>query len=228
MNTVTADVTETSEFSGQASMAAPAGLPTYGSRTDSFHSRRHHRRRLLEGLAVCVARHGYAQTTIADIAAAAHVSKRTFYEHFADKQACMIALYESASAASRRQLGLDEADAEALPWADQVERAVRRYFSHLATRPLLMRALFMEVLSLGPEGLRARRTNLDALAEAIQHSAATQGVSLPAAEAAALIGMLSEWILLAIEQDRVATLPDDAPAVAAMLRAAILGRRLGA
>lgn len=204
--------------------AAAASLPTYGSRADSFHSRRHHRRRLLEGLAVCVARHGYAQTTISDIAAAAHVSKRTFYEHFADKQACMIALYESASEASRRQLGLDEV--EGLPWAEQVERAVRRYFTHLATRPLLMRALFMEVLSLGPEGLRARRANLDALAEAIQHSAATQGVTLPAAEAAALIGMLSEWILLAIEQDRVAALPDDAPAVAAMLRAAILGRRL--
>jgi AcrR family transcriptional regulator len=203
--------------------AAPAP-PAYGSRADSFHNRRHHRRRLLEGLAVCVARHGYAQTTIADIAAAAHVSKRTFYEHFADKQACMIALYESASEASRRQLRLDVA--ESLPWAEQVEGAVRRYFSHLATRPLLMRALFMEVLSLGPEGLRARRANLDALAEAIQHSAATQGVSLPAAEAAALIGMLSEWILLAIEQDRVAALPDDAPAVAAMLRAAILGRRL--
>ncbi len=206
--------------------AAPASLPAYGSRADSFHSRRHHRRRLLEALAVCVARQGYAQTTIADIAAAAHVSKRTFYEHFEDKQACMIALYESASEASRRQLGLD--DAEGLVWAEQVERAVRRYFSHLATRPLLMRALFMEVLSLGPDGLRARRANLDALAEAIQHSAATQGVTLPAAEAAALIGMLSEWILLAIEQDRVAALPDDAPAVAAMLRAAILGRRLTA
>ena len=48
-------------------------------------------------MAHCVSAKGYAATTIADIAAEAGVSKRTFYEHFDSKAECLIALYEAAS-----------------------------------------------------------------------------------------------------------------------------------
>jgi AcrR family transcriptional regulator len=195
-----------------------------GKPTPAHSSAQHHRRRLLEGLAASVARRGYADTTISDIAAAARVSKRTFYEHFASKQQCMIALYESASELSRRQM--EVAIDESLDWPEQVEAALRRYFQHLSVHPVLMRSLFMEILSLGPDGLKARRDNLNALACTIAKSASTQGVTLSLPQAASLAGMLSEWVLLAIEEDRVAALPDEAPAVAAMLRAAIVGHTL--
>jgi AcrR family transcriptional regulator len=190
----------------------------------AYSSAQHHRRRLLDGLAVSVARRGYSDTTIADIAAAARVSKRTFYEHFGSKQQCMIALYESASELSRRQM--EVAIDESLDWSEQVKAAVHRYFNHLSMHPVLMRALFMEILSLGPDGLKARRDNLNALAGTIARSAASQGVTLSLPQAASLAGMLSEWVLLAIEEDRVAALTDDAPVVAAMLRAAIIGHKL--
>src|SRR5690606_31573787 len=52
-----------------------------------------HRRRLLDAMAVVVARKGYADATIADLAAEARVSRRTFYEHFQTKAQCLIALY---------------------------------------------------------------------------------------------------------------------------------------
>ena len=35
--------------------------------------------------------------TIADVVRVARVSKRTFYEHFADKEACFLALYAETS-----------------------------------------------------------------------------------------------------------------------------------
>ncbi|MBU0891905.1 MAG: TetR/AcrR family transcriptional regulator, partial [Gammaproteobacteria bacterium] len=57
-----------------------------------------HRTRLQEGMARAVAAKGYSDTTIADIVREAGVSRRTFYEHFADKAECLTALYESASA----------------------------------------------------------------------------------------------------------------------------------
>src|SRR5262249_60695274 len=53
-------------------------------------------RRLIEGLAACIRTRGYADTTVADIVREARTSRRTFYEHFADRQECLVALlYES-------------------------------------------------------------------------------------------------------------------------------------
>src|SRR4051794_32939012 len=56
-----------------------------------------HHVRLLEGMAKALATKGYADTTIADIVREAAVSRRSFYEHFATKADCLLALYESAS-----------------------------------------------------------------------------------------------------------------------------------
>ena len=50
--------------------------------------------RLVCAVADCVAAKGYASTSVADIIAAAGVSRKTFYEHFADKEACFLAAYE--------------------------------------------------------------------------------------------------------------------------------------
>ena len=56
-----------------------------------------HRARLTGGLAAAIEEKGYAAVTIADVVARARVSKRTFYEHFADKEACFLALYSETS-----------------------------------------------------------------------------------------------------------------------------------
>ncbi|WP_157172990.1 TetR family transcriptional regulator [Nocardia exalbida] len=47
------------------------------------------RQRLLFGVTVVVADRGYLTATVADIAAAAKVSRRTFYQHFPDKEAVL-------------------------------------------------------------------------------------------------------------------------------------------
>src|SRR5882672_12086089 len=56
-----------------------------------------HRLRLVGAMAALLAEKGYSTVTIADIARQARVSKRTFYEHFPDKDACFIACYETLS-----------------------------------------------------------------------------------------------------------------------------------
>lgn len=60
--------------------------------------RHEHYDRLLEGMERAVAAKGYAETTIADIVREAAVSRRSFYEHFATKAQCLVALYRTASA----------------------------------------------------------------------------------------------------------------------------------
>jgi AcrR family transcriptional regulator len=50
--------------------------------------------RLICAVADCVAAKGYTATSVADIIAVAGVSRKTFYEHFDDKEACFLASYD--------------------------------------------------------------------------------------------------------------------------------------
>ena len=80
-----------------ASSEIPRRLPrgTHGLDRDVVEASQ--RTRLLEAVGRAVAERGYAGATIDDIVRGAGVSKKTFYEHFADKQDCFLAAYESAS-----------------------------------------------------------------------------------------------------------------------------------
>lgn len=175
-----------------------------------------HRKRLLDGMAKCVAEQGYATTTIADIASTAHVSKRTFYEHFRSKQDCLLALYENATGAAMQRLK-DVAIAESgkPDWLDQ---AVAAYFGYLAERPQQLRTLFVEVISLGMDGLKARRKVHQELARLLTCGADPQSAELARYTAAGVIGVLVEFVLCAIEDNAIAELPSLAPQASRIIR----------
>jgi AcrR family transcriptional regulator len=168
-----------------------------------------HRGRLLRGMAQAVAAKGYADTTIADIVREASVSRRTFYEHFHDKAECLIALYEAASRNALRVLR--EAIDPKHGWEEQVERAIRAYLECLASNPLLLRTLFIEILGLGPEGLEARRAMTreisDFLVQLVNAAQGPQQATLTPDLAAAVVGGVHELVLLAIEDGKVDELP---------------------
>src|SRR5687767_14162175 len=86
--------------------------------------------RVMQGFTTAVAERGYAATTIADIVAAARVSKRTFYEHFPDKEACLLAAYQASG--DRLALLLREAGQQpGADWRDRVNALVTAYLSAL-------------------------------------------------------------------------------------------------
>src|SRR5438105_4031485 len=87
------------------------------------------RERLLEGLAQAIARRGFAQTTIADIVAQARVSKRTFYEHFSDRDECFLAAYAEGSTLILDAIA--QAVDPAAPWERQIRAAVQAYLASL-------------------------------------------------------------------------------------------------
>src|SRR3954454_17806727 len=53
------------------------------------------RGRMLEAMALAVAEKGYGATAVADVIAGAGVSRKTFYEHFTNKEACFLAAYDA-------------------------------------------------------------------------------------------------------------------------------------
>ncbi len=181
-----------------------------------------HRRRLLDAMSRVVARKGFAETTIADVATEARVSKRTFYEHFAGKAECLFALYEAASSQALRVLQ-ESLDPER-DWHEQVEQAIRAYLSTLACNPPLLRTICIEILHLGPEGLQVRRRVHQGIAQFITRVAeGRKDVDRPLldAMAMAIVGGMNELVLEAIENDRVDQLAELSRPAAHLVRAVI-------
>src|SRR5438067_4965547 len=56
-----------------------------------------HRERLLAAMAVSIEQKGYRDTSVADVVGIARTSRRTYYEHFKDRDACFLALFDSTS-----------------------------------------------------------------------------------------------------------------------------------
>src|SRR6187401_183309 len=72
------------------------------------------RGRLIDAMAVVVAAKGYTAATVADVIGHAGVSRKTFYEHFRDKEACFLAVYDAGVEvllATMREAGGDADDA---------------------------------------------------------------------------------------------------------------------
>lgn len=121
------------------------------------------RRRVLAGLAAALGERGFAATTIADVVAAASISRSTFYAHFEDKEAAFVALYE---AGADLVLGvIEQVDAEARAagagWRERVETVASAYFRTLADGGEVTRSLLTGIQGLGGEARRARRAVLD-------------------------------------------------------------------
>ena len=184
-----------------------------------------HRARLLDGMARAVATKGYADTTIADIVREASVSRRTFYENFADKAECLIALFEAASGNAIAVLRC--AIAPASDWQIQIEQAMEAYFGVLARNPGLLRTLFIDILGLGAAGLAARRRANQQLADLLLDVVNNRpGVRMRKAPlqplmAMAVVGGIHEMVLQSIEQERVAQLDELVEPACVLLRAAI-------
>ncbi len=163
-----------------------------------------HGARLLQAMASVAAAQGLAATSIAAVVAEAGVSKRTFYEHFADKDACFLALYRAASASALRTLRESvEADR---PWQDQVEHALGAYLTHLAKGPQLIRMLFVEVHHLGPAGALVRREVMQHLADFMLETINAEHEVLAPTMAVAAVGGIQELVLQAIERGEAAQL----------------------
>ena len=106
------------------------------------------RERLIAGLAEAVAENGYAGTTIAHITRNAAVSRRTFYEHFASKDECFIAAYDTVMAELRQRVG--EAFEREEEWPQAVRAGIGAMLEFLAAEPHLARLSMVEALVAGP------------------------------------------------------------------------------
>lgn len=161
------------------------------------------RDRLLDGALACLGDLAWSELTIADIVRNARVSKRTFYEHFATKDQCMLALYERETRALLA--GLAAAVTQAAPGEGRIEIGAAFYLGQLQQQPRVVRAMLLEILRMGAEGLAMRRRVMLAFAAFLQAeiNAESDGAPLSSAAAMMLVGGINELTLQAFEEDRV-------------------------
>jgi AcrR family transcriptional regulator len=115
------------------------------------------RGRLLDAMAQVVAEKGYAATTVADVVERAGVSRRTFYEQFADKEACFLAAYDVGLAVVLDRIrGAVETATGPAGWRERARAGVEAFLALLASEPAFARALQVEILTAGPSALERR------------------------------------------------------------------------
>jgi AcrR family transcriptional regulator len=111
----------------------------------------HQRERLVEAMVQAVNERGVMATTISDLVARAGISRRTFYEHFENKEACLLATYDTVvEQEARRLLGLPNASGE---WLERLETIIRALFNAIAERPDAARLICVEMGASGASGV---------------------------------------------------------------------------
>jgi AcrR family transcriptional regulator/DNA-binding MarR family transcriptional regulator len=118
--------------------------------------------RLLAAAVRAVDELGYADTTVADITSRARVSRRTFYELFSDREACLAAVLEDALGLIRAELAAAELDGRA--WREQVRVGLFTILLFLDREPVLARVCVVQALRGGPRVLERREAILSRLA----------------------------------------------------------------
>jgi AcrR family transcriptional regulator len=120
------------------------------------------RERMLLATAELVADRGYQKTTIELIAKTARVALVTFYEHFADKEACFLAAFDESVAAA------GEVFAELLdderPWPDQISAALEVFLEMVVAEPARAKLCIVESQAAGGVSLARYQGLLESVA----------------------------------------------------------------
>lgn len=116
------------------------------------------RERLFEAAARVFARTGYAEASAEAISREAGMSKATFYEHFANKEECLLALFDQAAATIMHALAEAQRQRRSASetYEEWIARGVRAFLETLINHPEASRTLLVEIIGAGPIAMERR------------------------------------------------------------------------
>jgi len=159
-----------------------------------------------------VAVKGYRETTVADVIERAQLSRKTFYEHFSNKEDCFLQTYDEISSRAVRRMEL--AHQEARGWQDRVEAPIGALFDAAIENPGAARLMLLEINALGPAGIRRRTRSADHyerfIRDALELAPGSGSVSEPVVKAVAggLQRVLCRRIMRGERGELLALIPD--------------------
>ncbi|HEX5309362.1 MAG TPA: TetR/AcrR family transcriptional regulator [Solirubrobacteraceae bacterium] len=160
------------------------------------------RERLYEAMIQAVNERGFVATTISDLVARAGVSRRSFYEHFENKEECLLATYDALIERLTTRLA-ESFDPEA-EWTVQIDSFVRALFEASSDRPDAARLVSVEMGAAGPVGIERWARDADRLAQFVSYicSRAPDGGRPPPALARAIVGALRTILYSRVRRER--------------------------
>ena len=162
-----------------------------------------HRRRVLDGMSAALRERPYGDVTVSDVVRHARTSRRTFYEHFASKQDCLIALFKDSN--ERVIARIAEAVDPHAPWATQIRQAIEAWLAGVDEDRAVTVSWIRVIPSLGDEARTLLRETMAAFADLIHRLSdtpelAAAGVTPPSPqESVILLGGLRELIATTVE-----------------------------
>ena len=176
-----------------------------------------HRERLIAAMAASIEEKGYRDTFVGDVVRIARTSRRTYYEHFKDRDACFLALFDACNDDVIERI--TAAVEPERPWEEQVDAALWAYLEAVVERPALWQSFARELPALGREGAARQHATIARFAELlVQLAPVTMDTAIM------IVGGMRELIVSAAEQGRdVRKLqPVAAQTIKAILGAALL------
>jgi AcrR family transcriptional regulator len=192
--------------------AATDRLPRGPHRLSRAQVENHQRERILAAMIAVAGTKGYGSTTIRDITHYARVSRDTFYEQFANKEACFLAAYD---ATTRELLAQLVAAGTSQPgYVEGIRDGVRAYLNFWSERPDAARVWTLEVMAAGSEALAHREHSMQSFARLYRTFAERARAEHPALPdipdvvARAIVVGAVELVSQYIREDRVSSLPE--------------------
>jgi AcrR family transcriptional regulator len=134
------------------------------------------RARLLAAAVAAFDELGYVETTVADVTGRARVSRRTFYEQFANGDECLAAVLDDAVAAIERELAAVALAGRS--WRERICIGLRAMLAFLDREPALARVCVVQAARGGLLLLERRERALARLAAAVDEGRAERVRSL--------------------------------------------------
>ena len=163
---------------------------------------RNQRARLYGAMIEAVSQRGYHASTVAHVIGLAGVSRRAFYEQFANKEQCFLATYDIVVAGTRKRML--EAWASERGWANRLHAACKALLDEVAESPKGPHLVLVDALGIGPKA-RERLQLAGFTFERLVASAfqtAPEEVGFPKLTARAVVGGVRHVVFIRMLEQR--------------------------
>ena len=179
------------------------------------------RDRIVESVIEVVSESGYMGLTVRGVIERAGVSRRTFYEHFSNKQDVFLAVYDVVVERLASDVRLAYASGRTYP--QQVAFGLETFLGRLAAFPALAHVCIVQVLAAGPDALARRAHALEPFCDLMRPEEGSRRVPPLAVEVA--VGGIYEIVGAHVSRGEAHLLPGLGPELLEVMLIPFVGAR---